>query len=135
MVLTLWRLVSTLLCLLPGILCAAVGTLTPGGQILVLLSSPLLLLGLLAGYYLYLFLLPARYVLARDPACSVHEAFSKGVSLLAGRHLEYFKLNLSFLPWHVVSMLLYGVPDLFVIPYVEMSNFLFLDPPPVPENL
>ena len=32
-------------------------------------------------------------------------------------------------------MLLYGVPDLFVIPYVEMSNFLFLDPPPVPENL
>ena len=50
MVLTLWRLVSTLLCLLPGILCAAVGTLTPGGQILVLLSSPLLLLGLVAGY-------------------------------------------------------------------------------------
>lgn len=134
-VLTLWRLVSTLLCLLPGILCAAVGTLTPGGQILVLLSSPLLLLGLLAGYYLYLFLLPARYVLARDPACSVPEAFSKGVSLLSGRHLEYFKLNLSFLPWHVVSMVLYGVPDLFVIPYVEMSNFLFLDPPPVPENL
>ena len=42
-VLTLWRLVSTLLCLLPGILCAAVGTLTPNGQIMVLLSSPLLL--------------------------------------------------------------------------------------------
>ena len=134
-VLTLWRLVSTLLCLLPGILCAAVGTLTPNGQIMVLLSSPLLLLGLVAGYYLYVLLLPARYVLARDPSCSVPEAFSNGVSLLAGRRLEYFKLNLSFLPWHIISMLLYGIPDLFVIPYVEMSNFLFLDPPPVPENL
>ena len=134
-ILTLWRLLSTLLCLLPGILCAAVGTLTPNGEILVLLSSPLLLLGLLAGYYLYLLLLPARYVLARDPAVSVSQAFSKGLNLLAGQRVEYFKLNLSFLPWHIISMVLYGFPDLFVIPYVEMSNFLFLDPPPVPENL
>lgn len=32
-------------------------------------------------------------------------------------------------------MFFYSVPNLFVIPYVEMSNFLFLDPPPEPEVL
>lgn len=131
----MWRLLATLLCLLPGMFCVVAGTIVPNGKIILLLSSPVLLLGLLAGYYLYVLLLPARYVLARDPATSVPQAFSKGLGLLAGRHLEYFKLNFSFLPWHIISMLLYGVPDLFVIPYVEMSNFLFLDPPPVPENL
>ncbi len=134
-ILTVWRLLATLLCLLPGMFCVVAGSIVPNGKIILLLSSPVLLLGLLAGYYLYVLLLPARYVLARDPATSVPQAFSKGLGLLAGRHLEYFKLNFSFLPWHIISMLLYGVPDLFVIPYVEMSNFLFLDPPPVPENL
>ena len=32
-------------------------------------------------------------------------------------------------------MFFYGIPNLFVIPYVQMSNFLFLDPPPAPEDL
>lgn len=135
LILTLWRLLATLLCLLPGIFCVVAGTIVPNGGIMLLLSSPVLLLGALAGYYLYVLLLPARYVLARDPATSVPQAFSKGLGLLAGRHLEYFKLNFSFLPWHIASMFLYGVPDLFIIPYVEMSNFLFLDPPPVSEGL
>lgn len=134
-ILTLWRLLATLLCLLPGMFCFVAGTIVPNGEIMLLLSTPVLLLGVLAGYYLYVLLLPARYVLARDPASSVPQAFSKGLGLLSGRHLEYFKLNFSFLPWHIASMLLYSVPDLFVIPYVEMSNFLFLDPPPVPEGL
>lgn len=102
---------------------------------MLLLSGPVLLLGVLAGYYLYMVLLPARYVLARDPDTSIRQAFSRGMELLAGRRLAYFKLNLSFLPWHVVAMFFYSVPNLFVIPYVEMSNFLFLDPPPEPEVL
>ena len=134
-VLTVWRLLATLLCLLPGIFCAVAGSIVPNGELLLLLSSPVLLLGLLAGYYLYVILLPARYVLARDPGTTVSQAFSGGMELLAGRHLEYFKLNLSFRPWRVLSMFLYSVPDLFIIPYVEMTKFLFLSPPPAPESL
>ena len=134
-VLTVWRLMATLLCLLPGVFCAVAGTIVPSGEIMLLLSGPVLLLGVLAGYYIYMVLLPARYVLARDPDTSIRQAFSRGMELLAGRRLAYFKLNLSFLPWHVVAMFFYSVPNLFVIPYVEMSNFLFLDPPPEPEVL
>ena len=134
-ILTLWRLLATLLCLTPGLFCAVAGTVVPNGALLLLLSSPVLLLGVLGGYYCYVLLLPARYMLARHPELSVSRAFSQGLGLLAGRRLEYFMLNLSFLPWRIVSLFLYGIPDLFIIPYVEMSNFLFIDPPPEQEDL
>ena len=131
-ILNLWRLLTMLLLALPGLVCAVLGNET-GSAAFLLLSLPLTIAGLVASYCLYLLLLPASYVLARSPEVSVGQAFSRGLALVGGRLGAYCKLNLSFLPWYVLSMLLYGVPDLFVIPYVQMSNFLFLDPPPAPE--
>lgn len=131
-ILNLWRLLTALLCVLPGLVCAVLGNESDSVALL-LLSLPLTIAGVVASYCLYLLLLPASYVLARSPEVSVGQAFSRGLALVGGRLGAYCKLNLSFLPWYVLSMLLYGVPDLFVIPYVQMSNFLFLDPPPAPE--
>lgn len=121
-VLSLWRILASTLCALPGILCMLSET-----ESLILLSPLLSLLGLAAAYALYTMLLPAQYLLARSPELSVGRAVSQGVRLLDGRRMEYFKLNLSFLPWQVLSTFLFNVPSLFVVPYVELSNYLFLD--------
>ena len=133
-ILNLWRLLTMLLCVLPGIVCSVLGN-ESGSMALLLLALPLTIAGLVVSYCLYLLLLPASYVLARSPEVSVGQAFSRGLALLGGRQGAYCKLNLSFLPWHILGMLFYGIPNLFVIPYVQMSNFLFLDPPPAPEDL
>lgn len=132
-ILNLWRLVTILLCALPGLFCAVAGNASQNISLL-LLATPLTVAGMVVSYCLYLLLLPASYVLARSPEISVGQAFSQGLALLGGRQGEYCKLNLSLLPWHILGMFFYGVPNLFVIPYVQMSNFLFLDPPPEPED-
>lgn len=132
-ILNLWRLFTILLCALPGLFCAVAGNESENLSLL-LLAMPLTVAGMVVSYCLYLLLLPASYVLARSPESSVGQAFSRGLGLLGGRQAEYCKLNLSFLPWHFLGMFFYGVPNLFVIPYVQMSNFLFLDPPPEPED-
>lgn len=131
--LTAWRFLTIVLCTLPGLACVVAGN-EMGNLLLVLLSVPLTLSGLLLGYYLYLILVPGLYVLAGTPELSVAQAFSKGMGLLAGRQTEFLLLNLSFLPWRLVSLFFRGIPDLFVIPYAAMSSFLFLDPPPEPDE-
>ena len=133
-VLNLWRLVTILLLSLPGIVCSVLGN-ESGSMALLMLALPMVVGGLVVSYCLYLLLLPASYVLARSPEVSVGQAFSQGLALLGGRWGDYCKLNLSFLPWHILGMFFYGAPNLFVIPYVQMSNFLFLDPPPEQEDL
>lgn len=126
--LAVWRFVTSVACMAPSLLCLAVGSGSPHGEILIVLAPVLSLLGALGGFYLYLLLLPARYVLARSPQCSVPEAFSQGLRLLSGRQGAYLMLNLTLLPWQFASLFLWNIPSLFVIPYRELSNFLFLNP-------
>ncbi len=131
--LTLWQWAARLVCMVPGLLCLIAGSAFPNGEWMLLLSSSLSILGMLGGYYLYMLLLPARYLLAQSPGLSVRQALSRGFRLLTGRRGDYFKLNLSFLPLQVLSMVLWNIPNLYLVPYMELSNYLFLDPPPDPE--
>ena len=131
--LTLWQWAARLVCMVPGLLCLIAASAFPNGEWMLLLSSSLSILGMLGGYYLYMLLLPARYLLAQSPGLSVRQALSRGFRLLTGRRGDYFKLNLSFLPLQVLSMVLWNIPNLYLVPYMELSNYLFLDPPPDPE--
>lgn len=124
--LALWRGVTAVVCLLPALFCLLAGSVLSSAPLLSL-SFPLLLLGLGAGYFCYLQLLPAQYLLTRQPQLGVREAFSRARKLLAGQRFSYFLLNLSFLPWYVVSLFLWGIADLFLLPYVSLTNFLCLD--------
>ena len=46
--------------------------------------------------------------------------------LLKGSGRDFFLLQLSFLVWHLVSLMLYQVLDLYVVPYQHMASMLFL---------
>lgn len=126
-VLTLWRLATTLVCSAPGFLCLLAGTSLAGGESLLFFSTVLSILGMLAAYYCYTLLLPARFLLAASPDLSVRKALSQGLALTAGRRWAYFMLNLSFLPWYILSLFLYSVPELYALPYSVLSNYLFLE--------
>lgn len=124
--LALWRLLTTLLCAAPGFLCLAAGTALPGGESLMLLSTVLSLLGMAAAYGCYTVLLPARYLLAASPERTVRAALVQGFRLAQGRRMEFFLLNLSFLPWYLAAQFLYSVPLLYAYPYSVLSIYLFL---------
>ena len=68
------------------------------------LSFPLLLLGLGAGYFCYLQLLPAQYLLAQRPQLGLGDAFSRAWRLLKGQRFSFF-----------------------LLPYVSLTNLLCLD--------
>ena len=91
-----------------------------------LLALPLTLLGSLAGYFCYVRLLPAQYLLARSPELDVGQALRRSRRLLKSSYRDFFLLQLSFLVWHLVSMMLYQVLDLYVVPYQHMASMLFL---------
>lgn len=121
----IWQWGTGVLAMVPALFCMAAGS-TAGQEGLLLLATPLTVLGLLGAYYLSTLLFPVRYLLSANPELSLRQAFSQGLRILSGRRREYFWLNLSFLPWRLVSALLSNLPDLYVVPYVEVSNYLFL---------
>ncbi|HJA64396.1 MAG TPA: DUF975 family protein [Candidatus Intestinimonas stercoravium] len=124
--LALWRGATSALCLLPSLACLLAGTVMSSAPLLSL-SFPLLLLGLGAGYFCYLQLLPAQYLLAQRPQLGLGDAFSRAWRLLKGQRFSFFLLDLSFLPWYIVSLFLWGIADLFILPYVSLTNLLCLD--------
>ena len=105
--LALWRGATSALCLLPSLACLLAGTVMSSAPLLSL-SFPLLLLGLGAGYFCYLQLLPAQYLLAQRPQLGLGDAFSRAWRLLKGQRFSFFLLDLSFLPWYIVSLFLWG---------------------------
>lgn len=130
----LWQWGTRALASVPAIFCIVVaGTTADQGEWMLLLGILLAVLGMLAAYYLETLLLPVRYLLAAHPELSVRRTFSYGLRILTGRRWEYFWLNLSFLPWRVLSLALFDLPSLYVIPYVSLSNFLFLSDAPQAE--
>ena len=127
-----WKGLTALVCAAPGLACLILGAALPEREELLLLSSLLSLLGLLAAYGCYVLLLPARFLLAADPSLSLRQALSQGLARTAGRRLEFVALNLSFLPWHLLSFFLYSAPQLYAWPYSALSSFLFLEQRPQP---
>lgn len=135
LVLGMWQWSTRTLSMVPALFCLVAGSMAgEQGWFLLLLSVPLAILGFLGSYYLQTLLLPVRYLLAANPELSVRQAFSHGLRMIPGRRWEYFKLNLSFLPWLILSMVLLDLPSLYVVPYLYISNFLFLSGYPQTEQ-
>lgn len=63
------------------------------------------------------------YVVAENPAITAREALRLSKELIRGRRWQTFLLDLSFLPWHIFSVLTLGLGGaLFVSPYRAAVN-------------
>lgn len=96
------------------------------GSLLIPFAMLLLLAGGIAAYFVYTLILPAQYLLVRRPEASIRSLLSAGYRVFRGRRRDYFVFRLSFLLWHGLVNATYGAMGLFVHPYFELANLLYL---------
>ena len=63
------------------------------------------------------------YILAEDPSVPAMEALKRSEQIMEGHKMEAFILDLSFIGWHLLSVLTLGILELFyVAPYQHSTN-------------
>ena len=61
------------------------------------------------------------YLLADNPEMEWHEAFRLSKEMMAGNKFDTFVLELSFIGWYLLGMLVCCIGGIFVNPYYEMT--------------
>ena len=85
----------------------------------IMLWSMLFVLPGIIALYRYRF---AVYNLLSDPSLSASEAIALSCRQTEGMKMELFFLDLSFLGWHVLSMLTFGLLDVWLMPYLTFTE-------------
>ncbi len=62
------------------------------------------------------------YIMLDDPTISPREAIRKSRQLMAGNKIDYFILELSFFGWALLSVFTYGVLDIWLRPYMDVTK-------------
>ncbi len=63
------------------------------------------------------------YLLAENPNMPEQEAFQRSRDMMNGQKWNAFVLDLSFIGWHILGILTFGILEVFYIaPYQEMTN-------------
>ena len=79
----------------------------------------LTIIGGFVKHYSY-FLVP--YIVAENPSLSPNEAITLSRKMMYGHKWEFFKLDITFLPWDILSYVTVGILNiLFVTPYKEAT--------------
>ena len=63
------------------------------------------------------------YILADHPDMSKEQAFALSKQMMTGQKWNAFVLDLSFIPWHLLSIITLGIVEIFYVsPYVQQTN-------------
>ena len=65
------------------------------------------------------------YILADHPEMTANEAITASRKLMDGHKWELFVLQLSFIGWHFVGMLTFGLAYIWIIPYMSTTTAHF----------
>lgn len=67
----------------------------------------------------------ADYVLMENPEVGAVGALRESRRMMKGNKWRYFCLQLSFIGWHILAALAFGLGGIFLAPYVEQANTEF----------
>lgn len=67
------------------------------------------------------------FILIDNPEMSILDAFKKSREMMYGHKLYYLLLNLSFLGWMLLAILSFGLGLLWLMPYMNMTEFKFYE--------
>lgn len=89
-------------------------------QLLIGLFTLLLIVpGIIKMYDYYM----VEYILADYPDLTINEALDRSKKMMRGHRLDTFVLNLSFLPWLILSLFTFGILNTFYLnPYITATN-------------
>ena len=65
------------------------------------------------------------YLMAKDKKLEAAEAQIKSMEMMEGHKMEYFILNLSFIPWFLLCGLTLGLAAIYVMPYYNATFAAF----------
>lgn len=67
----------------------------------------------------------AMYILAENPEIGAREAIDRSKAMMEGHKMELFVLGLSFIGWHLLGAVTFGIAYVYVLPYMNatMANF------------
>lgn len=61
------------------------------------------------------------YLMADDEKLEADVAQRKSMEMMEGHKWEYFVLQLSFIPWHLLGIVTLGIAYVWVVPYMETT--------------
>jgi len=88
-------------------------------------SGALYLVSIVLGTLIMIPLRLTYYILADEPEIGSMEALKKSRELMKGNFVRFVLLQLSFLPWMLLSAVAMYIPMIFVFPYIELTNVAF----------
>ncbi|MBQ9020206.1 DUF975 family protein [Candidatus Saccharibacteria bacterium] len=65
------------------------------------------------------------YIMVDHPGMDAQTAMDKSKKLMDGHKMDYFVLQLSFIPWYILVIVTFGLFYIWVGPYVEATNAAF----------
>ena len=112
-----------------------IGTLFSGFKILKTAFLAKLLQNLYVFLWSLLFIIPGivasykyamtGYILAENPHMSAKMALEQSERLMDGNKLRLFSLDMSFIGWHLICILSFGIGYIWLAPYIEASHAAF----------
>lgn len=91
--------------------------------------------GLFTGLWSLLFVIPgivkafsysmAMYILAENPEIGALEAINRSKAMMNGHKMDLFVLELSFIGWHLLGAITFGIAYVWVIPYISATTANF----------
>ena len=66
-----------------------------------------------------------NYIRVENPDMGIMECIKESERIMQGHKWDYFVLQLSFLGWHILCVLTFGLLYIYVLPYFTMTKTLF----------
>lgn len=67
----------------------------------------------------------SMYILAENPEMGALEAISCSKAMMNGHKMDLFVLQLSFIGWHLLGMITFGIAYVWVLPYISATTANF----------
>ena len=64
----------------------------------------------------------AAYILAENPEKGIMECINESKAMMFGHKMDRFILDLSFIPWYLLSSITCGIASIYVTPYQSLTN-------------
>lgn len=67
----------------------------------------------------------SMYILAENPQMPALEAINKSKQMMEGHKMDFFVLQLSFIGWHLLGGITFGIAYIWILPYISatVANF------------
>jgi uncharacterized membrane protein len=74
------------------------------------------------------------FLMVDHPKLNPSAAQKQSISMMDGHKMDYFILQLSFIPWYLLVIITLGLATIYVSPYVSTTNALFYKSLKPPKN-